>query len=884
MAALENSGRSLLKATHTPITIPRDRMVSVRRSLEKAAFLSSLVLHDGEISQVRQTLQKKLYIPEGVWNMLATFEPSNASQWQDRANLAEIPSTHLITFGTTLVTYRQNILSNLRTDQSECERNTKGSSDGIDAFRSSSKYLEAQYRAVLAKESLDTFSRAVQVSPIGLLHLERIEMTPVGIERGELLATIPLAPGETTAVEQKEWTVTEEDLSTIVTDSLEDFTEKGVTEKSELAQATTSESKRNQQMGVSATLSGSYGFVTFSTSTTINSALDATASQKESRNQARDVTAKASSRVRKERKVTIQTKTVTGSQETTTREIRNTSPTNGMRIDYFSMMRKWRVRLLQYGLRQTYDIAIPSPGSSLRMPFIRIRTLTEEINAPFQFDEKVEDINESNYRTLATKYGAAVAEPPGPAYTIRLGGPINGLDKEDAWHFNTVDVDVPDNYEVGGVVLDAMLGNVNNDKPGPRAFMIFGYGGPRRRADGVQIPNAIGVNGRAAFFEDLTKETNFMKGVRGRQSIHMFLQNIDAASVTFVVLFQPTAESRSRWQFSVWQSIRQAAADSHYSRIQAKVGERDALVQSISAIDTLTLRREERDEIMRGVLRWLLGPLFEFMPASVASLFAANNGGFSGSGNRLGIDQYQWGSMFRYQEMVKFLHQAIEWENLLYFVYPYFWDQPNEWDFVRTIVHPDPERQQFLRAGSARVVLTVRPGLEEAFSQFVDTGAFGTLLPPGHPYLTIGEEIAAFGRANYPGVPPANPSSEYRSLLSPGAKRAWAEMGVLIQKLEAFAESHSGSYPTTSEGLVVLLGDVPSPDPWGNPYSYKCPGRFVSYELSSAGPDGIFGPGSDGICDDITSWAPCSLIAEWFEYTPSRGTDIAVNTVLSEMA
>src|SRR5439155_1185497 len=184
--------------------------------------------------------------------------------------------------------------------------------------------------ANIARTVVDTFSRSVTVSPVGMLHLERVEMAPAGVERGELLATIPLAPGETTAVEQKEWTVTEEDLSTIVTDSLEDYTERGVTEKSELAQATVSESKRSQQLGLSSSISGSYGFVTFSASANFSTAIEATDSKKESRSEAKEITSKASSRVKKERKVTIQTKTVTGTEETTTRELTNSSATDAL--------------------------------------------------------------------------------------------------------------------------------------------------------------------------------------------------------------------------------------------------------------------------------------------------------------------------------------------------------------------------------------------------------------------------------------------------------------------------------------------------------------------------------------------------------------------------
>ena len=43
-----------------------------------------------------------------------------------------------------------------------------------------------------------------------------------------------------------------------------------------------------------------------------------------------------------------------------------TNPTNNaIRVDYYQLMRKWKVDLIRYGLRMTYDIVVPNPGSSL---------------------------------------------------------------------------------------------------------------------------------------------------------------------------------------------------------------------------------------------------------------------------------------------------------------------------------------------------------------------------------------------------------------------------------------------------------------------------------------------------------------------------------------
>lgn len=74
-----------------------------------------------------------------------------------------------------------------------------------------------------------------------------------------------------------------------------------------------------------------------------------------------EVTEKASARTRKEHKVSMKLETKKGVEDNSARTITNEAAT-AIRIDYFLMMRKWRTDLFRYGLRQTYDIAIPLPG------------------------------------------------------------------------------------------------------------------------------------------------------------------------------------------------------------------------------------------------------------------------------------------------------------------------------------------------------------------------------------------------------------------------------------------------------------------------------------------------------------------------------------------
>ncbi|NUR27188.1 MAG: hypothetical protein HOV83_15305, partial [Catenulispora sp.] len=157
--------------------------------------------------------------------------------------------------------------------------------------------------------------------------------------------------------------------------------------------------------------------------------------------------------------------------------------------------------------------------------------------------------------------------------------------------------------------------------------------------------------------------------------------------------------------------------------------------------------------------------------------------------------------------------------------------------------------------------------------------------------LTIGTELQAYAQANYPGIPPANPAHDVRPLLTPLQRRAWGQVQQLIGLVEAYREEN-GAYPDTAAGLAALdawasahvppLGPVPLTDPWSNPFVYASPGRRTDYEISSLGADGAVG--GDGDDADIMSWSTASLVAEWFEYTPTHGTDIEVNTAPANMA
>jgi len=91
-----------------------------------------------------------------------------------------------------------------------------------------------------------------------------------------------------------------------------------------------------------------------------------------------------------------------------------------------------------------------------------------------------------------------------------------------------------------------------------------------------------------------------------------------------------------------------------------------------------------------------------------------------------------------------------------------------------------------------------------------------------------------------------------------------------IKEMESSLELYfldTGQYPTTAQGLELLVkkeGSVPGwngpyfkkgelpLDPWGNPYHYRSPGEHGPFDLYSLGADNQ--PGGEGDGKDVTNW------------------------------
>lgn len=90
-------------------------------------------------------------------------------------------------------------------------------------------------------------------------------------------------------------------------------------------------------------------------------------------------------------------------------------------------------------------------------------------------------------------------------------------------------------------------------------------------------------------------------------------------------------------------------------------------------------------------------------------------------------------------------------------------------------------------------------------------------------------------------------------------------IGGLSQALKMYSLDHAGDFPSTTDGLMILLKKPARPDAawkgpyleqepkdaWGQPLAYTFPGKHNvdSFDVSSAGPDHVH-----GTPDDLGNW------------------------------
>jgi len=362
-----------------------------------------------------------------------------------------------------------------------------------------------------------------------------------------------------------------------------------VTEKTDASTATEREIHRSNTLNFGATLTGSYGPVSLTTMLGVGTASDERATVKTSAQRNREVTEKSSARVRQEHKVSVKIESKQGMDETSFKTITNTAA-EAVCIDYYKMMRKWRTDLYRYGLRMTYDITMLSPGVRLWARWRGVAEIDRLLNLPMQFGWAPGDINEGWVFAKGLELGVLV-QGPSPFQTtptpVHDQTPFFNQGDAEQTRFARLEFDVPPGYSLASASFTADMAVWAGD---PNELSLL------NADDGVRVGDKV------------TSSLPQHIGGTGHQVVSYAFRGVSQAALRIEFTCVRQASTFVDWQKAVWHQLHDAADARHREELARLQEERDGLWRALVGKDTLSLRRLEREEMLRVILLWLLGP------------------------------------------------------------------------------------------------------------------------------------------------------------------------------------------------------------------------------------------------------------------------------------
>ncbi|OPC01943.1 hypothetical protein BAS10_18545 [Elizabethkingia meningoseptica] len=222
---------------------------------------------------------------------------------------------------------------------------------------------------------------------------------------------------------------------------------------------------------------------------------------------------------------------------------------------------------------------------------------------------------------------------------------------------------------------------------------------------------------------------------RYSKSVGFAFESGDTAGVAMSVSLDCTLnkEVKDEWLQKAFIQIIRAYEDAMVEYNQ-KIAEESEKASEIKGANPLFYRQIEQEILKHNCIAYLLDD------GSQKSL-----GKKMYEGDDVKNFQIKREQLDQYAALAKFMEQAFEWEIISYNYYPYYWGDRNDWGTMYQSENIDPLFRSFLRSGMARVVVTVRPGFEDAVQYYMVTGKIwngGEVPVIGDPlYLSIVDEL-----------------------------------------------------------------------------------------------------------------------------------------------
>lgn len=603
---------------------------------------------------------------------------------------------------------------------------------------------QPQTGRVIRHAELGNTQRDIRPSGVGNLLVVKQQIKQY--EPTEVAHIENILSGEAKSREQRELQLVEETFSNVFETTREEQNELETSQRFELNREASRTIQQDQNVNFGVNLSGKYGpYVEFSSNFELETSQSIEETNSNSTNYAQNIVERSLEKivehVREERTRRILREV----EEKNTHSLTNDGAEH-IRGVYQFVDKIYEAQVFDYGIRMMYDFMVPEPASYLHYLRNQPDSELELPDPPPRFTlTSHNQINVSNYGSEAAKYGATEIDPPPDPYILASTAITNeGGDEGGTPRFaKTKELTIPEEYGPERVEYAAQA---TTDDDLAITVLIGSRFHRITRSTGGSWPG---------FPQHISLDSGHYSYPQGTQlSVGVFVFESRTFLVDITIFCKRRPEAYEQWQLKTFQKIQQA-----YERRLLEYEERVAAIRAEQALAQAAAEEErsfgappslnritERNELKKHAISIVTGSRYEFINAvmdDTPPIFDFDEAREEGS-------------------IIRFFEQVFEWEQMQYVFYPYFWSRTDTWEERFTTDNPDPQFREFLKAGAARVVVSVRPGFETALQHYLDTGKLwdGQGEPPeitSPLYVSIVDEIKERTGASQGEIPVGDP-------------------------------------------------------------------------------------------------------------------------------
>lgn len=448
-------------------------------------------------------------------------------------------------------------------------------------------------------------------------------------------------------------------------------------------------------------------------------------SNRQAVNMAKDITQKAMERIVNKYRSEKTTKITDEFTEKNEHTFDNTKGENHISGVYRFINAIYKNQIYNYGKRLMYEFMIPQPSKLHTLGLLESKSTIGNLNSALlnrPLDPRKNGLadasflTETNYKTFASKYDAEVK--PFPERYKVIGKSFSGSKAFENETFNeNIDLQIPVGYQTIHTKVN-IYAHWDTDNSQWHSF-------------GVTVGNIklFKEEYRASFELDLNTETSSVYSLdKFSEKIPVGFQSLNylAFNVAVSIKTEISSSALEAWRVETFDSIIKG-----YNQQLANYNSTVSDQQSLESNPGF-YRQIENTVLRKNCISYLMDE--------------AKMGQDYYSGSTLQdykLTQNQ--EMDNYASLTKFMEQAFEWDILSYNFYPFYWGKRLDWTKLYQYECNDPLFRSFMQSGMARVIVTVKPGFEDAVIYYMTTGKIwngGRIPVLGNPlYLSIVDEL-----------------------------------------------------------------------------------------------------------------------------------------------